>query len=154
MTVTHALRRARGALWLAALLAWVAVGCAPRSDVRFAEIKVAETPVRVEIADTPETRAKGLMHRESLPADEGMLFIYDRPQVLSFWMKNTSIPLSIAFVDSRMKIIRIADMAPFEERSHDSVAPALYALEMNQGWFRRNGVRVGDEVWIPEELRR
>ena len=132
----------------------LSAGCARQSGERLATIRVAGIPVRVEVADTPALRGKGLMFRESLPPDEGMLFVFDAPEVLSFYMKNTSIPLSIAFIDSSLTIVRIADMAPFDESPHSSVVPAQYALEMNQGWFRSRGVRPGASVEIPEALRR
>ncbi len=132
----------------------LAGGCAPKKDARFATVLVAGKPVRAEVADTPALRSKGLMFRESLAPDEGMLFVYDAPQIMAFYMKNTSIPLSIAFIDSDLKIVRIAHMKPFDEAPHSSVMPVQYALEVNQNWFARNGVKTGARVEIPAEIRR
>ena len=100
----------------------------------------------VEVASTPETRATGLMNRFSLQTDHGMLFVFESPQPLAFYMKNTYVPLSIAFVDSRGKILNIEDMRPLDETSHWSKGPALYAIEMRQGWFASRGIGAGDKV--------
>lgn len=99
-----------------------------------------------EVARTPETRATGLMNRFSLKPDTGMLFVFERPEPLAFWMKNTFIPLSIAFIDAEGRILNIDDMAPRTEASHWSRGPALYALEMKKGWFAERGIRSGDRV--------
>ena len=102
--------------------------------------------VTAEIAATPGERATGLMNRFSLRPDNGMLFIFERPEPLSFWMKNTFIPLSIAFLDTDGRILNIEDMAPQTETTHWSKGPALYALEMRKGWFMERGVKPGDRV--------
>lgn len=110
-------------------------------------IRVGGVLLKVEIADTPLSRQRGLMFRENLPEDEGMLFVFERVDYLSFWMKNTLIPLSIAFIDAEGKIVQMEDMEPLDEQTHHrSVRPALYALEVNQGWFERHGVQIGDRV--------
>jgi len=100
----------------------------------------------VEIAATPEQRATGLMNRFSLPTDHGMLFVFEAPQPLSFWMKDTYVPLSIAFVDTRGRIVNIEDMRPQDESPHFSKGLALYAIEMRQGWFAAKGIGAGDLV--------
>jgi len=116
-----------------------------------ATIQVGEHAVRVEVAADVESRARGLMHREHLPADEGMLFIYPEERPRSFWMKDTRIPLSIAFADSTGKIVRISEMRPLSTERTKSLYPARYALEMNQGWFERRSVARGDYISeIPE----
>ncbi len=103
--------------------------------------------LNVEVADTKELRKTGLMFRKKLKKDSGMWFVFDRREVLFFWMKNTFIPLSVAFIDTNYKIISIADMSPLDEsRSHSSFLPAKYAVEMNQGWFERKSIKVGDKV--------
>ena len=94
------------------------------------------------------------MFRERLGKDEGMLFVYDREEFLTFWMKNTPLPLSIAFLDQKGKIVDIQDMEPFSLKTHDSIHPAKYALEMNQGWFKKNGIRVGDVVSFPATIKK
>ena len=86
------------------------------------------------------------MFRESLPPDAGMLFVFPHERVLSFWMKNTPLPLSIAYADREGRIVRIADLEPHDERGVSSGRPALYALEMNRGWFKRKGVMAGDRL--------
>lgn len=100
----------------------------------------------VEIADTAESRARGLMYREGIPADSGMLFLFPTASPLSFWMKDTSVPLSIAFIDERWTIKEIFDMEPSSLASVCSSEPCMYAIEVNKGWFEANGVGVGDGV--------
>lgn len=99
-----------------------------------------------EVAATPSTRTVGLMNRFSLKPDHGMLFVFSAPQPLSFWMKNTYIALSIAFIDPSGRIVNIEDMAPQTETPHRSAAPSLYALEMKKGWFAERGIGPGDRV--------
>ncbi len=102
--------------------------------------------VEAEVADTPESRARGLMQRTSLCADCGMLFVFEEPGPHAFWMENTPLPLSIAFIDRNGVILNIAEMQPYTREQHSSRDDALYALEMNRGWFARNGVRAGDRL--------
>jgi uncharacterized membrane protein (UPF0127 family) len=106
-------------------------------------------PVQVEIADTDAERQTGLMGRTALAEDAGMLFVFDQEQPLSFWMRDTLIPLSIAYIDAGGTIVDIQDMQPLDEISHPSAAPAKYALEVNQGFFEARGVQVGDWVELP-----
>jgi uncharacterized protein len=108
--------------------------------------------VRVEVADNIFERARGLMYRTALGVNRGMLFVYPEEQRLSFWMKNTLIPLSIAFIDSERRIVDIQDMKPLDDEppSYVSADPAQYALEVNQGFFDERGVKVGDRVELPE----
>jgi hypothetical protein len=110
--------------------------------------------IRVEVARTEREKEKGLMFRERLGKDGGMLFVYGEEETLSFWMKNTRIPLSIAFIDKRGKIVDIQEMEPFSLQTYVSSSPAKYALEMNQGWFTRNGIHVGDSVHLPPRLKK
>jgi uncharacterized membrane protein (UPF0127 family) len=100
----------------------------------------------VEVAKTPEERAKGLMHRKHLGKDDGMLFIFETEDVHGFWMKDTFVPLSIAFIDKAGFIVRITDMKPLTLESHPPPKPILYALEMNKGWFSTHGIKEGDVV--------
>jgi uncharacterized membrane protein (UPF0127 family) len=99
-----------------------------------------------EIAATTETRTVGLMHRFSLKPDHGMVFVFSTPQPLAFWMKNTFVPLSIAFISADGRILNIEDMAPQTESTHPSKGPALYTLEMKKGWFAERGIAAGDQV--------
>jgi hypothetical protein len=107
---------------------------------------IDQREIWVEVAKTPEERAKGLMNRESLGKEDGMLFIFEEPGYHGFWMKNTHIPLSIAFMDREGKIVAITDMKPLTLSTHNPPSPVLYALEMNQGWFSAKGIKVGDVV--------
>jgi uncharacterized protein len=124
----------------------------PRSDslsVRpgLTRITIGPAPLWVEIADDDETRAQGLMYRRAMPGDEGMLFVFEYPQPLSFWMRNTYLPLDIAFVSPDFRILNILPMEPLDDRPrYASAGPALYAVETNQGWFARHGVKPGDRL--------
>jgi uncharacterized membrane protein (UPF0127 family) len=99
-----------------------------------------------EVVSTVEQRATGLMNRFSLKPDHGMLFVFGRPAPQGFWMKNTYIPLSIAFLDADGRILNIEDMRPQTEETHWSKGPALYALEMKKGWFAERGIGPGAVV--------
>ena len=110
------------------------------------KIRVGTHPVDAEVAQNPQQRALGLMFRFSLPADRGMLFVFPQPEMQSFWMMNTYIPLSIAYIDADGTIVNILDMAPHDVSRHPSRAPALYALEMRKGWFAERGVGPGTRV--------
>jgi len=111
-----------------------------------AELSVGGTPVHAEVAATPASRNLGLMFRQSLPVDHGMLFVFEADVQQCFWMKNTPLPLSIAFIDAGGRIVNIRDMQPLSEASHCPIAPIRYALEMQQGWFGMNGVQAGQAV--------
>jgi len=102
--------------------------------------------IRDELADTPESRMTGLMGRRSLAQDTGMLFVFDRPAPQAMWMKNTFIPLSVAFIAADGRILNIEDMSPQTEDVHQSAGAVLYALEMERGWFARKGIGAGDRV--------
>ena len=106
-----------------------------------------------EVATTPDQRSVGLMNRFSLKPDHGMLFVFERNEPLSFWMKNTYIPLSIAFIAPDGRIVNIEDMKPQTEETHWSRGPAMYALEMKKGWFASKGVRPGSKLRGLEKYR-
>lgn len=116
------------------------------ADLPKVTLTIGSHRITAEVASTPEQRALGLMNRFSLQPDHGMLFVFERAEPLAFWMKNTFIPLSIAFIGADGKIINIEDMSPRSEASHWSKGPALYALEMKKGWFGERGIGVGVEV--------
>ena len=99
--------------------------------------------IRAELAADFSTRMQGLMNRESLASNAGMLFVFDESAIHCMWMKNTLIPLSVAFIDQGGTIINIADMQPHSEQSHCAAAPARFALEMTKGWFAQRGVTPG-----------
>ncbi len=102
--------------------------------------------IQAEIARTPAQREIGLMHRPSMPAQAGMLFIFEQPGTQCFWMKNTLLPLTIAFLRDDGSIVNTADMQPQSLESHCSKEPVRMALEMNQGWFERKGLKPGDRL--------
>ncbi|GGO68746.1 DUF192 domain-containing protein [Bowmanella pacifica] len=110
------------------------------------QVSVADKQLELELAQSFEARARGLMHREALCADCGMLFEYTEPRVVSMWMKNTLIPLDVAFVDKQGRILVIKQMQPHDLTPVDSERLASYAWEMNQGWFAKHGVKAGDRV--------
>jgi uncharacterized membrane protein (UPF0127 family) len=137
--------RIRQFLLAAVLLAAASLASAdPRA--RMATVKVGPHPLRVEVVSTDAERARGLMHRKSLGADDGMLFVFDEPAYHSMWMKNTLIPLSVAFIDAQGVILNILDMEPHTETPNMSAGPSVYAIETNKGWFARKGVKAGDRV--------
>lgn len=125
---------------------------APLSETRPLTINASggeAVEIEVETADDAAERAQGLMFRESLGEKCGMIFAYDEESPLSFWMRNTLVPLSVAYIDSEGSIVSIHDMEPLDETSVRSEGPAQYALEVNQGFFEENGIEAGDEVELP-----
>jgi uncharacterized membrane protein (UPF0127 family) len=114
-------------------------------------IKVGNKTLKVKLAITPKQQKRGLMNIQGMPPtqlapNEGMLFVYQREEMISFWMRNTTLPLSIAFIDKKGYITEIKDMEPASDASVRPERPAQYALEVNRGWFSKNDVRVGDKV--------
>lgn len=104
------------------------------------ELSAGMHRIEAEVASNNADRATGLMNRPSMPMHRGMLFVFPEAGVQCFWMKNTLIPLSIAFLDDSGRIVQIADMQPQSLDNHCSVKPVRFALEMNAGWFRRRGL--------------
>ena len=109
-------------------------------------LKVGSHPLKFEVAQTEAQRSQGLMFRKKLVRDEGMLFIFDDPGYYAMWMKNTLLPLSVAFVDANGVILNVADMEPQTLDSHPAQGPAVYAIETNKGWFAQHKVGAGDKV--------
>lgn len=147
----------RRRLYLLAVLVCVSLLCKGFWDVCYGEpkrnkilpINVAGIGLEVELATTFEEQSLGLMYRDKLEENGGMLFVYPRENFLSFWMKDTRIPLSIAFIKADGRIIQIESMKPYSLDTHVSKEKAKYALEMNEGWFRIHNVREGDTVKMP-----
>jgi len=147
----------RRRLYLLAVLVCVSLLCKGLWDVCYGEpkrnkilpINVAGIELEVELATTFEEQSLGLMYRDKLEENGGMLFVYPRENFLSFWMKDTRIPLSIAFIKADGRIIQIESMKPYSLDTHVSKEKAKYALEMNEGWFRIHNVREGDTVKMP-----
>jgi uncharacterized protein len=99
--------------------------------------------IRAELALTPAQQQIGMMFRREMGSHEGMLFVFDAPSKRCFWMKNTLLPLSVAFIADDGRIVDLAEMPPLSEQSHCSSQPVRFALEMNQGWFARRGIKAG-----------
>lgn len=125
-------------------------------EVKFTKqkIQIGSKKITVEIANTPQQQQRGLMYREKMAADAGMLFIFDQEQPLNFWMKNTYINLSIAYIGKNKKIVDIQDMKATSAidtqwPTYPSAKPGMYALEMNQGWFTKNHIKIGDLLVLP-----
>ena len=119
---------------------------AARAELPVVELSAGVHLIRAELADTFITRGRGLMYREKLAPNAGMLFIFDDHAIHCMWMKNTLIPLSVAFIDDRGAIVNIADMEPHSEASHCAAQPVRYALEMNRGWFAARGIKPGTRL--------
>lgn len=110
------------------------------------KLQLGSGSIEVEVAATQAERALGLMNRKAMPESRGMLFVYPAPAYFCMWMKNTRIPLSVAFIDAQGKVINIEDMAPHTETNHCAARNAMFALEANQGWFAQRGVSAGTQV--------
>jgi hypothetical protein len=102
--------------------------------------------IEAEVAANNATRMQGLMNRKAMATQRGMLFVFDRDAQHCMWMKNTFLPLSVAFIDATGKILNIEDMQPHSEDNHCAAQPARYALEMNVGWFAQRGIKRGDRI--------
>jgi uncharacterized membrane protein (UPF0127 family) len=108
--------------------------------------------IHAEVADSMGTRMEGLMHRKSMPQGAGMVFVFEENATHCMWMKNTLIPLAVAFVDEAGTIINIAEMQPQSEQTHCAARPARYALEMNKDWFAQRGIKAGAKFRGLEKL--
>jgi len=135
----------RSAILLTLALFLVAPGGATNKEIHFPKkwIQLGDTKLKVEIASTTKRRQRGLMHRTSLKDHEGMLFIFERPEILDFWMKNTHIPLDIGFFNAKRVLLEVHTMKPHDLTLTSSTQKAKYALEVNRGWFRKHKVRLG-----------
>ena len=129
-------------------LAISALSTAPvsRAADKTLDLGIKSFQVQAEVADRPASRARGLMFRESLADNHGMLFVFDTPSRQCMWMKNTPLPLSVAFIKADGRITNIAQMQPQTETIHCASEDVLYALEMTQGWFWARAIKPGDEV--------
>lgn len=131
--------------------ALLGVAAAIAANLAFAQSPILELSagihlIRAEVAYTFETRAQGLMFRKYLGPNEGMFFVFPQAEIQCMWMKNTLVPLSVAFMDEKGKIVSISDMQPQTETSHCAAAPAKFALEMPGGWFARKGIKSGTTI--------
>jgi uncharacterized protein len=137
-------------LALSALVAFFALPAsaqeAPQMNLPVVQLQAGMHNIRAQIAATPDQRATGLMHRREMPQHEGMLFVFEQPSAQCFWMKNTLLPLSIAFVADDGTVVNTDEMKPQTLDSHCSNKPVRYVLEMNQGWFAKRGVKPGTKL--------
>jgi len=131
----------------------------PEVEFKSSEIQIGSKKITVELAETPAQHQKGLMYRETLEKDKGMLFIFDKEETLSFWMKNTYVDLSIAYINKKMKIVDIQEMkatSPLEVSepvTYPSKKPAMYALEMPKGWFKASNIKVGQTLKLNKKVK-
>jgi uncharacterized membrane protein (UPF0127 family) len=118
------------------------------------QVKVGAHPLKVELAASEPQRTQGLMFRKKLGHEDGMLFVFDEVGYHSMWMKNTLIPLSVAFLDDDGRILNILDMEPQTLDTHSAAGPARYAIETNKGWFAEKKIKAGDKVTgLPKPFR-
>jgi len=143
-------------LVIAAALALGATACpkTAKSGLPMIPMLIEDHKVWAELAANDAQRARGLMYRRSMKPNRGMLFVYPRKERLSFWMKNTFLPLTIAFLDDDGTIVHLEDMAPQTTAGHRTPKAVKYALEMNRGWFAERGIEVGHRAWfeLPDDL--
>ena len=144
-------RLAAGLLALAGLVAVTTshharAQSAPQMDLPRVALTAGMYRIDAQVAATPTQRQIGLMQRRDMLAHEGMLFVFEQPGVQCFWMKNTPLPLTAAFVADDGTIVNLADMQPLSEDSHCSAKPVRYVLEMNQGWFAQRGLKAGSKL--------
>jgi hypothetical protein len=131
---------------MAVLVCCAALGAGAQEKFQTTQIKVGPHPLKVELAVSDPQRMQGLMFREKLGKNDGMLFVFDESAYQSMWMKNTLIPLSVAFLDSDGVILNILDMEPHTLTPNMSAGPARYAVETNKGWFAEKQLKAGDRA--------
>jgi len=128
---------------------------APQLQLQRTTLTAGMHQITAQVASTPQQREIGLMFRKEMPQQEGMLFVFEEPSLQCFWMKNTLLPLTAAFVADDGSIVNLADMKPQTTNSHCSTKPVRYVLEMNQGWFAKKGIKAGGRLGgVPFEVKR
>jgi len=138
---------------LSALLAVVVLGATVQAQsMPLIQLSAGVHLIKAEIAANNEHRQQGLMFRQKMAANEGMLFIFEQNALHCMWMKNTLIPLSVAFLDEQGRILNIEDMQPQTLENHCAVKPAKFALEVNLGWFKQRGIQAGSKISGVTEL--
>lgn len=128
------------------LILFVLSAMAQAANLPVIRLSAGTGNLEVEVASNKAQRSLGLMNRASMPESRGMLFVYPAPAYFCMWMKNTKIPLSVAFIDAQGQVINIEDMAPQTETNHCTQRNATYALEANRGWFAKHGVSAGSQI--------
>ena len=121
----------------------------PQMHLQRVELSTGMHRIEAQVAASAQERQIGLMFRREMPQHEGMLFVFEQPATQCFWMKNTPLPLTAAFVADDGSIVNLADMKPMVEDSHCSAKPVRYVLEMNQGWFAKRGLKAGTKLSGP-----
>ncbi|MFZ5566047.1 MAG: DUF192 domain-containing protein [Pseudomonadota bacterium] len=134
---------------LAALSGPASAQSSPQLDLPRVTLNAGMHLIQAQVATTPQQQAMGLMHRKEMPANEGMLFIFEHPSRQCFWMQNTLLPLTAAFIADDGTIVNLADMTPQTTESHCSARPVRFVLEMNQGWFAKRGLKAGSRLGGP-----
>ena len=131
-----------------AVLSLAAIASAQEAPQKLAQVRLTAGihNINAELASTPPQREIGLMFRSVMPANDGMLFVFEQPSQQCFWMKNTLIPLSIAFIGDDGSVVNIDDMKPQTLDSHCSARPVRFVLEMNEGWFAKRGIKAGSRL--------
>ncbi len=119
---------------------------APQTNLPRIKLQAGMYQIHTQVAQTPDQRSIGLMFRKEMPQHEGMLFVFEQPATQCFWMKNTLLPLTAAFVADDGTIVNLADMKPQTTDSHCSEKPVRFVLEMNQGWFSKKGLKAGSRL--------
>lgn len=144
---TASCRALRACRWLGLLIAWPTVSAIGQSPLPVVELSAGAYRIEAEVASTSASRAVGLMHRRQMPHNRGMLFVFERPARHCMWMRNTLIPLAVAFIDEQGTILNIEEMKAETETNHCAADSVRYALEMNAGWFAARrlvpGARIG-----------
>jgi hypothetical protein len=133
----------------------LAVGCNPppaASGLATVRMQIGGKSFTLEVADTEARRERGLMQRDSMESDHGMIFLFTDERPLSFWMKNTRFPLDILYLDAGGKIVSIKQMKPYDLKGVPSDGPAKYAIELNEGMAAKAGVKAGDQLAVPKEI--
>lgn len=129
-----------------AVLAFAASANEPQMNLPRVKLTAGMHVIDAQVAAAPDQRMTGLMHRKEMPQNEGMLFVFEQPSQQCFWMKNTLLPLAIAFIADDGTIVNLDEMKPQTLDSHCSAKPVRYVLEMNTGWFARKGIKAGAKL--------
>jgi uncharacterized protein len=131
-----------------AMLWFAAIASAQEAPQKLAQVRLTAGihNINAELASTPPQREIGLMFRSVMPANDGMLFVFEQPGQQCFWMKNTLLPLSVAFIGDDGSVVNIDDMKPQTLDSHCSAKPVRFVLEMNEGWFAKRGIKAGSRL--------
>jgi uncharacterized protein len=146
LTIRHALGAGLTGVCMLVIPMTSSAQSQPQAPLSTIKIKAGPHIITAEVAQEPSERAMGLMLRPTMPANHGMLFVFDRADIHCFWMRNTLLPLTIAWITDDGRIVDFADMQPQSDQSHCPKAPARFALEMNKGWFAAKGIKIGSTL--------